>query len=276
MFKPLQRHLRLVQLSVNISAVAETIFQLTTIGNYLNELNEHAPQTGPGRFPWDLLAIQSTVVFLDAGHGGNPISDHARLGVPREKKGAPEESFPTQDGQACPQPLRACLKGRKWRPHRRWPARRARGLPSTIRPRSPPLTPPYRPHGPPPPEHARPPPSSPSSGKCEHPRLQPCAPLPPCGSAQGNLLRTTSGRPPASTSATRSKGHGREEPRRGRVTQEKPRARALRRGKRSAPVLLSGCVPVCFPSPGWRKATGRAKERRFRRQRFARYCWATK
>lgn len=67
-----------------------------------------------------------------------------------------------------------------------------RGFPSAIRPGSPLLTPPHRPLRLPAPELARPPPSSPSSGRCEHPGLQPCAPLPPWGSARGNLSQTTS------------------------------------------------------------------------------------
>ena len=67
-----------------------------------------------------------------------------------------------------------------------------RGFPSAIRPGSPPLTPPHRPLRLSSPEFARPPPSSPSSSRCEHPGLQPCTPLPPWGSAQGNLSRTTS------------------------------------------------------------------------------------
>ena len=67
-----------------------------------------------------------------------------------------------------------------------------RSFPSAIRPGSPLLTPPHRPLRRPTPELALPPPSSPSSGRCEHPGLQPCAPLPPWGSARGILSQTTS------------------------------------------------------------------------------------
>lgn len=78
------------------------------------------PRQGQARFPWDSLATQFTVVFLDTGYGKTTsISEHAWLRVPREKKGAPERSFPTQDGQACPaRPFALAWKEESWQARR--------------------------------------------------------------------------------------------------------------------------------------------------------------
>lgn len=146
------------------------------------------PRQGQARFPWDSLATQFTVVFLDTGYGENYFHLRTRVAqCPQGKERRPWKILPDPRWAGLPSsPLRACLKGRKL-------AGPPRSFPFPIRPRSPPFTPLHRPPGSLCPELARPQPSLLSRRRCEHPGLQPCTPLPPWGNSERNLPRTTSG-----------------------------------------------------------------------------------
>lgn len=63
------------------------------------------PRQGQAGFRGDLLAIQRTVVFLDAGYGGNPISDHARSGSPGKRKAPLKSPSRPKMGRLAPSPF---------------------------------------------------------------------------------------------------------------------------------------------------------------------------
>lgn len=128
----------------------------------MNLMNTRRRQ-GTATFPWFFMAVPSTVGFLSAGHEENCSYPRMRSAhCSQGKEGAlPRFPQPKTGRLAHSQSLALARKEERPATSPRL-AGRFRGFPSAVRPWSPPLTPPHRPHGPPPPELERPAPSSPS------------------------------------------------------------------------------------------------------------------